>query len=101
MAATSVNFLAVALNELGWSYTKLIAELRREAAPKNFGRMPRSRLTGTTTRRQPDAAQVTVPESATPALPVTPRGAVRLPRQTAPALSGELGVASPGGQCQL
>lgn|GEM_PF-1557520 len=32
MAATSVNFLAVALKELGWSYTKLIAELRREAA---------------------------------------------------------------------
>jgi hypothetical protein len=32
MAATSINFLAVALKELGWSYTKLIAELRREAA---------------------------------------------------------------------
>jgi hypothetical protein len=32
MAATSVNFLAVVLKELGWSYTKLIAELRREAA---------------------------------------------------------------------
>jgi hypothetical protein len=32
MAAASVNFLAVVLKELGWSYTKLIAELRREAA---------------------------------------------------------------------
>jgi hypothetical protein len=32
MAATSGNFLAGALKELGWSYTKLIAELRREAA---------------------------------------------------------------------
>ena len=32
MAAASVNFLAVALKELGWSYTKHIAELRREAA---------------------------------------------------------------------
>ena len=32
MAATSVNFLAVVLKELGWSYTRLIAELRREAA---------------------------------------------------------------------
>jgi hypothetical protein len=32
MAATSVNFLAVVLEELGWSYTTLIAELRRQAA---------------------------------------------------------------------
>jgi hypothetical protein len=32
MAAASVNFLAVVLKELGWSYTRLIAELRREAA---------------------------------------------------------------------
>jgi hypothetical protein len=32
MAATSVNFLASVLKELGWSYSKLIAELRREAA---------------------------------------------------------------------
>jgi len=32
MAATSVNFLAVVLKELGWSYSRLIAELRREAA---------------------------------------------------------------------
>jgi len=32
MAATSINCLAVVLKELGWSYTKLIAELRREAA---------------------------------------------------------------------
>ena len=32
MAATSVNCLAVVLKELGWSYTKLIAELRRHAA---------------------------------------------------------------------
>jgi Bifunctional DNA primase/polymerase, N-terminal len=31
MAATSVNFLAVVLKELGWSYTRLIAELRRHA----------------------------------------------------------------------
>jgi tetratricopeptide (TPR) repeat protein len=38
MAATSVNFLAVVLKELGWSYTRLIAELRRHAdvaLPKN------------------------------------------------------------------
>ncbi len=32
MAATSVNCLAVVLKGLGWSYTKLIAELRRQAA---------------------------------------------------------------------
>jgi len=32
MAATSVNSLAVALKELGWSYTRLIAELRRHAS---------------------------------------------------------------------
>jgi hypothetical protein len=32
MAATSTNSLAVALNELGWSYTRLIAELRRHAS---------------------------------------------------------------------
>jgi hypothetical protein len=32
MAATSINCLAVVLQELGWSYTRLIAELRREAA---------------------------------------------------------------------
>jgi hypothetical protein len=32
MPATSVNCLAVVLKELGWSYTKLIAELRRHAA---------------------------------------------------------------------
>jgi hypothetical protein len=32
MAATSINCLAVVLRELGWSYTRLIAELRREAA---------------------------------------------------------------------
>jgi hypothetical protein len=32
MAATSVNCLAVVLKELGWSYTRLIAELRRHAA---------------------------------------------------------------------
>jgi tetratricopeptide (TPR) repeat protein len=31
MAATSINFLAVVLKELGWSYTRLIAELRRQA----------------------------------------------------------------------
>jgi hypothetical protein len=31
MAATNVNFLAVVLKELGWSYTRLIAELRRHA----------------------------------------------------------------------
>jgi hypothetical protein len=32
MAATSINCLAVVLKELGWSYTRLIAELRRQAA---------------------------------------------------------------------
>ena len=32
MAASNGNFLAGALKELGWSYTKLIAELRREGA---------------------------------------------------------------------
>jgi hypothetical protein len=32
VAATSVNRLAVVLKELGWSYTKLIAELRWRAA---------------------------------------------------------------------
>jgi hypothetical protein len=32
MAATSINCLAVVLKELDWSYTKLIAELRRQAA---------------------------------------------------------------------
>jgi hypothetical protein len=32
MAATSFNCLAAVLKELGWSYTKLIAELRRHAA---------------------------------------------------------------------
>jgi hypothetical protein len=31
MAAASVNFLAVVLKEPGWSYTRLIAELRRHA----------------------------------------------------------------------
>ena len=31
MAATSTNCLAVVLKELGWSYTRLIAELRRHA----------------------------------------------------------------------
>jgi hypothetical protein len=32
MAAASINCLAVVLRELGWSYTRLIAELRRQAA---------------------------------------------------------------------
>ena len=32
MAATSSNCLAVMLRELGWSYTRLIAELRRHAS---------------------------------------------------------------------
>jgi hypothetical protein len=32
MAATSINCLAVVLKELDWSYTRLIAELRRQAA---------------------------------------------------------------------
>jgi len=32
MAATSINCLAVVLKELGWSYTSLIAELRRHAS---------------------------------------------------------------------
>jgi hypothetical protein len=31
MAATSINCLAVVLKELGWSYTRLIAELRRRS----------------------------------------------------------------------
>jgi hypothetical protein len=31
VAATSVNYLAIVLKELGWSYTRLIAELRRHA----------------------------------------------------------------------
>jgi hypothetical protein len=32
MAATSINCLAAVLKELGWSYTRLIAELRRHAS---------------------------------------------------------------------
>jgi hypothetical protein len=32
MAATSINCLAIVLKELNWSYTRLIAELRRQAA---------------------------------------------------------------------
>jgi hypothetical protein len=32
MAVTSINCLAVVLKELGWSYTRLIAELRRHAS---------------------------------------------------------------------
>ena len=32
MAATSFNCLAVVLKQLGWSYTRLIAELRRHAS---------------------------------------------------------------------
>ena len=32
MAGTSINCLAIILKELGWSYTGLIAELRRQAA---------------------------------------------------------------------
>ena len=32
MAATSINCLAIVLKELGWSYTRLIAELRRHAS---------------------------------------------------------------------
>ena len=32
MAGTSINCLAIVLKELGWSYTRLIAELRRQAA---------------------------------------------------------------------
>jgi hypothetical protein len=32
MAATSINCLAVVLKELGWCYTRLIAELRRHAS---------------------------------------------------------------------
>jgi hypothetical protein len=32
MAVTSINCLAMVLKELGWSYTRLIAELRRQAA---------------------------------------------------------------------
>ena len=32
MAATSINCLAAVLKERGWSYTRLIAELRRHAS---------------------------------------------------------------------
>lgn len=32
MAGTSINCLAIVLKELGWSYTRLMAELRRQAA---------------------------------------------------------------------
>jgi hypothetical protein len=32
MAATSSNCVALVLKELGWSYTRLIAELRRHAS---------------------------------------------------------------------
>jgi hypothetical protein len=32
MPAASINCLAVVLKELGWSYTRLIAELRRHAS---------------------------------------------------------------------
>jgi hypothetical protein len=32
MAGTSINCLAIVLKELGWSYTRIIAELRRQAA---------------------------------------------------------------------
>ncbi len=31
MAGTSINCLAIVLKELGWSYTRLIAELRRRS----------------------------------------------------------------------
>jgi hypothetical protein len=47
MATTSINCLGAVLRELGWSYTKLIAELRRHAAadgvvlPKNESLVPR------------------------------------------------------------
>jgi hypothetical protein len=47
MAAASINCLAVVLKELGWSYTRLIAELRRQAAmdaivlPKTESLIPR------------------------------------------------------------
>jgi hypothetical protein len=46
MATTSINCLGPVLRELGWSYTKLIAELRRHAAadgvvlPKNESLIP-------------------------------------------------------------
>ena len=47
MAATSINCLAVVLKQLGWSYTRLIAELHRQAAmdaivlPKTESLIPR------------------------------------------------------------
>jgi hypothetical protein len=47
MAATSINCLAITLKELGWSYIRLIAELRRQAAidgvvlPKTGSLIPR------------------------------------------------------------
>jgi hypothetical protein len=55
MAATSINCLAVVLKELGWSYTRLIAELRRQAAldgivlPKTESLIPLSAGGSTTT----------------------------------------------------
>ena len=47
MAATSINCLAITLRERGWSYTRLIAELHRQAAvdgavlPKTESLIPR------------------------------------------------------------
>jgi hypothetical protein len=41
MAASSINCLAIVLKDLGWSYTRLIAELRRQAAID--GAFPRPR----------------------------------------------------------
>jgi hypothetical protein len=49
MAATSINCLAIVLKELNWSYTRLIAELRRQAAidgvvlPRSESLIPRIR----------------------------------------------------------
>src|SRR5215211_655233 len=46
MATTSINCLGAVLKELGWSYSKLIVELRRHAAadgvvlPKNESLIP-------------------------------------------------------------
>ena len=52
MAATSINCLAVVLKELGWSYTRLIAELRRHA---NVGTPRPAAPTAARKRQRPSA----------------------------------------------
>ena len=64
LAGTSINCLAIVLKEMDWSYTRLIAELRRQAAidgvvlPKTeslFG----SLADGSTTITSPTTSTVT------------------------------------------